>query len=297
MQIAKVFKEHNVSLSEVARRMGISKGTLSDAIRRDNMHTDTLRRIAKAAGCNVSEFFADEDKPNEERPSVAQKSPFTVMIDCDGQIYRADDTKELEAIVAKLRHSGNCGTPTKSQALNMTTTTFRYLDDIKEYMQVLCRKHGITNAYGISLPDSFDRNHHWGIIYATDAEKNVLAASPFWKNRNGLYEVQNELVRVGNMILQKQFQVTPFKKSVPDFETNSDRSYRGGSRSSDHSDLSPLKIGQIIKDKGLTITEVAKKAGLPMQSLSRIIHSGKARPSTLEAIAVALGYCTNDTTD
>ena len=57
MQIAKVFKEHNVSLSEVARRMGISKGTLSDAIRRDNMHTDTLRRIAKAAGCNVSEFL------------------------------------------------------------------------------------------------------------------------------------------------------------------------------------------------------------------------------------------------
>lgn len=293
MQIAKVFKEHDVSLSEVARRMGISKGTLSDAIRRDNMHTDTLRRIAKAAGCNVSEFFADEDKPNEERPSVAQKSPFTVMIDCDGQIYRADDTKELEAIVAKLRRYGNDRVSTKSRSANMPTTMFRYLKEIREYMQVLCKEHGIENAYGAYLPGNFGNSNALGIAYAVDVDNNVLAASPYWKKQNGMYEVQNELTRVANMTLK--YKVSPFKDSVPDFEANSDSGCKGDSRSSAHSDLTPLKIGQIIKDKGLTITEVAKKAGLPMQSLSRIIHSGKARPSTLEAIAVALGYCTNDT--
>lgn len=294
MQIAKVFKEHNVSLSEVARRMGISKGTLSDAIRRDNMHTDTLRRIAKAARCNVSEFFADEDKPNEEGPSVAQKSNFTVMVDCGGQIYRADNSKEMGTLISKLRQSVDNSASTKSVSAKMTTTEFRYLKEIREYIQVLCKKNGIEHAYGAYLPGNFGNSNAFGIAYAVDVDNNVLAASPYWKNKNGMYEVQNELTRVANMTLK--YKVSPFKESISNLEFNSVGDCNGGLRSSAHSDLNPLKIGQMIKDKGLTITEVAKKAGLPMQSLSRIIHSGKARPSTLEAIAVALGYCTNDTT-
>lgn len=114
MQIPKVFKEHNVSLSEVARRMGISKGTLSDAIRRDNMHTETLRRIAKAAGCNVSEFFADEDSATSEMPQKANKGDFTVLIDAGGQLYRADNKEAAKAIIAKLRRSADCEASAKS---------------------------------------------------------------------------------------------------------------------------------------------------------------------------------------
>lgn len=221
MQIAKVFKEHNVSLSEVARRMGISKGTLSDAIRRDNMHTDTLRRIAKAAGCNVSEFFTDEDKPNEEGPSVAQESIFTAMIDFDGQIYRADDTKELRTIISKLRQSvDNSTSKNRLSAYTRTSSTFRYLKDVKEFIQVLCKRNGIENAYGPYLPENFGHNNDFGIVYAVDIRNNVIAASPYWKNTNGLFEVQNELVRVANMNLK--YKVSPFKKSVSDFGINSE---------------------------------------------------------------------------
>ena len=193
MQIAKVFKEHNVSLSEVARRMGISKGTLSDTIRRDNMHTDTLRRIAKAARCNVSEFFADEDKPNKEGPSVAQGSIFTAMIDFGGQIYRADDTKELRAIISKLRQSVDNRTSTKSVSAKMTTTEFRYLKEIREYIQVLCKKNGIEHAYGAYLPGNFGNSNVFGIAYAVDVDNNVLAASPYWKNKNGMYGCKTNL--------------------------------------------------------------------------------------------------------
>lgn len=291
MQIAKIFSKHHVSLSEVARRMGISKGTLSDAIRRDNMHTDTLRRIAKAAGCNVSEFFADEDKQKEETPPAVLKSNFTVMLECNGQIYRADNAKELEAIVTKLQQTKNIGALTKSMSTKITTTTFRYLEDVKEYMHVLCKKYGITDAYGTSLPESFEHNHQWGIIYAADADKNILAASPFWKNRNGLYEVQNELVRVGNMTLQKRFKVFPFKKSFSDFEICSKLN------SKDKGKKMPSKIALMIKERGLTVTEVAKRMGVFPTSLSRIIHNGTNRQSTLKSIAEAIGCNIEDLKD
>lgn len=291
MQITKIFSKHHVSLSEVARRMGISKGTLSDAIRRDNMHTDTLRRIAKAAGCNVSEFFADEDKQKEETPPAVLKSNFTVMLECNGQIYRADNAKELEAIVTKLQQTKNIGALTKSMPTKITTTTFRYLEDVKEYMQVLCKKYGITDAYGTSLPESFEHNHQWGIIYAADADKNILAASPFWKNRNGLYEVQNELVRVGNMTLQKRFKVFPFKKSFSDFEICSKLN------SKDKGKKMPSKIALMIKERGLTVTEVAKRMGVFTTSLSRIIHNGTNRQSTLKSIAEAIGCNIEDLKD
>lgn len=291
MQITKIFSKHHVSLSEVARRMGISKGTLSDAIRRDNMHTDTLRRIAKAAGCNVSEFFADEDKQTEETPPAVLKSNFTVMLECNGQIYRADNAKELEAIVTKLQQTNNIGALTKSMSTKITTTTFRYLEDVKEYMQVLCKKYGITDAYGTSLPESFEHNHQWGIIYAADADKNILAASPFWKNRNGLYEVQNELVRVGNMTLQKRFKVFPFKKSFSDFEICSKLN------SKDKGKKMPSKIALMIKERGLTVTEVAKRMGVFPTSLSRIIHNGTNRQSTLKSIAEAIGCNIEDLKD
>lgn len=212
MQIPKVFKEHNVSLSEVARRMGISKGTLSDAIRRDNMHTETLRRIAKAAGCNVSEFFADEDSPTNEMPQKANKSDFTVLIDAGGQLYRADNKEAVKAIIAELRRSADNETSVKSipTGLKATTKVFRSSMEVKEYVQVLCERCGIKNAYAPYLCMSFAGNYDFGIVFAVDADKNIIAATPFWRNQNGAYEVQNELIRVNNMALVRK--VSPFRE-------------------------------------------------------------------------------------
>ena len=122
MQISKVIKEHGLSMSEVARRMGISKGTLSNTICNGNMLVETMRRIATAVGCNISEFFADEDKPTNEMPQKANKSDFTVLIDAGGQLYRADNKEAVKAIIAELRRSADNETSDKSIPTGLKAT-------------------------------------------------------------------------------------------------------------------------------------------------------------------------------
>lgn len=57
MQITKVIKEHGLTITEVAERMGVTKGTLSNTISHRNMTVSKLRRIAQAVGCSISEFL------------------------------------------------------------------------------------------------------------------------------------------------------------------------------------------------------------------------------------------------
>lgn len=59
MDIKKVIKDRGYTIEEVARKMGISRVTLSQNMSR-NPTVGTLERIANAINCNVSEFFADE---------------------------------------------------------------------------------------------------------------------------------------------------------------------------------------------------------------------------------------------
>ena len=100
MEIKKVIKAHGLTMVEVARRMGVNKGTLSNTIRNENMLVGTLRNIAQAVGCSISEFFADEDNPNNEMPQEANKSKFTALIDAGGQLYRAGSLSQLEAFIS-----------------------------------------------------------------------------------------------------------------------------------------------------------------------------------------------------
>ena len=59
MDIKKVIKEHGYTIEDVAKRMGISRVTLSQNMSR-NPTVGTLERIANAINCSVGEFFADE---------------------------------------------------------------------------------------------------------------------------------------------------------------------------------------------------------------------------------------------
>lgn len=99
MQITKVIKEHGLTISEVAERMGVNKSTLSTTISHGNMLVDTLRRIAQAVGCSISEFFADEEMEKNKKES-ASKPDFTALIDLGGEMYRADSLSQLEAIIS-----------------------------------------------------------------------------------------------------------------------------------------------------------------------------------------------------
>lgn len=90
MDIIKVIKKHGKSISDVAESMNISKGTLSNMLSRGNMTVDTLRRIARAVGCNIAEFFADE---------IAERSvrnvQLTAFVEYQGQIRKADNFRQL----------------------------------------------------------------------------------------------------------------------------------------------------------------------------------------------------------
>lgn len=59
MNIKKVIKAHGLTIEETAKRMGITRVTLSQNIA-GNITIATLQRIAKAVGCSVADFFADE---------------------------------------------------------------------------------------------------------------------------------------------------------------------------------------------------------------------------------------------
>ena len=63
MEIKKVIKEHGYTIEKVAKKMGISRVTLSQNISR-NPTVGTLERIANAVDCSISEFFADEKECN-----------------------------------------------------------------------------------------------------------------------------------------------------------------------------------------------------------------------------------------
>lgn len=63
MNIKKIIKEHGYTIEDVAKKMGISRVTLSQNISR-NPTVGTLERIANAIGSNVGDFFADEKEYN-----------------------------------------------------------------------------------------------------------------------------------------------------------------------------------------------------------------------------------------
>lgn len=293
MQISKVIKEHGLSMSEVARRMGISKGTLSNTICNGNMLVDTMRRIATAVGCNISEFFADEDTPNEEPPGIPQKSVLTAFIDCDGKMYRADDWNTLERLILKLCPTKDTKVVPTEQNDTKTKIVCRTLDEVRENIFALCKEYGVK-ADRVFLPGNFDNTNNMGIAYAVN-DKNVVAASPYWRMEDGLIELQADLLKVSKMICTAP--LSPKKDAVSELEAESEGSFKGEDAGTAHNEEKPSKMALLIKERGLTVTEVAKRMGVFPTSLSRIIHNGTNRQSTLKSIAEAIGCNIEDLKD
>lgn len=67
MDIKGVIKAHGFTLIEVADKMGITKGGISQIVN-GSPNVKTLRTIAEIVGCKIGDFFADEmteKKPTE----------------------------------------------------------------------------------------------------------------------------------------------------------------------------------------------------------------------------------------
>ena len=69
MDIKRTIKQRGLTLAEVAYRMGITAPTLTNIIG-GNITINSIRRIADAVGCKVTDFFDDEnevvDHPTQE---------------------------------------------------------------------------------------------------------------------------------------------------------------------------------------------------------------------------------------
>ena len=67
MDIKGVVKAHDFTLIEVAEKMGITKGAISQVVN-GSPNIKTLRAIANIVGCKVGDFFLDEmtEEPPKE---------------------------------------------------------------------------------------------------------------------------------------------------------------------------------------------------------------------------------------
>lgn len=69
MQIKTIIKAHGLTQADVAARMGVSRIALVQQIN-GNPTVGSLRKMAEAIGCKVSDFFADEEAGHTEAISL-----------------------------------------------------------------------------------------------------------------------------------------------------------------------------------------------------------------------------------
>lgn len=75
MIISKVIRQHGFTIEQVAKKIGLQRGSLANMIG-GNPTVETLQKIADAIGANRSEFFADEagDKPVIQQEPLMQQT-------------------------------------------------------------------------------------------------------------------------------------------------------------------------------------------------------------------------------
>jgi DNA-binding Xre family transcriptional regulator len=224
-------------------------------------------------------------------PQKAYKSDFTALIDTGGQLYRADSLNQLETFILAFEPKEK--TIQAKQNDMKAKIICRTLDEVRENIFALCKEYGVK-ADRVFLPGNFDNTNNMGIAYAVN-DKNVVAASPYWRMEDGLIELQADLLKVSKMICTAP--LSPKKDAVSELEAESEGSFKGENAGTAHNEEKPSKMALLIKERGLTVTEVAKRMGVFPTSLSRIIHNGTNRQSTLKSIAEAIGCNIEDLKD
>ncbi len=74
MDIKGVVKAHGFTLVEVAEKMGITKGGISQIVN-GSPNLKTLRNIADIIGCKVGDFFIDETSESSESTATVLRCP------------------------------------------------------------------------------------------------------------------------------------------------------------------------------------------------------------------------------
>ena len=92
MDIKRVIKDKGYTIQDVACMIGVNRVTLTNTIS-GNPTYRKMKQIADAIGCQVTDFFADEDK----------KSDFAAFVRFNGIHYTADTLDEFLKQVEEIR--------------------------------------------------------------------------------------------------------------------------------------------------------------------------------------------------
>lgn len=93
IRIKEICKEKGITLEDLAKRLGILRTSLSQALSRNSFSTDKLSEIATALNVPMWQLFAS---PNE----VVGGGDFVAFIKDGMEIYHADSWQELEKLVS-----------------------------------------------------------------------------------------------------------------------------------------------------------------------------------------------------
>lgn len=87
MDVKRVIKERGFTLTQVSELTGIHVKTLPAMISPNrNVTVNTLRKVAEAIGCSITDFFADEAQPSST-PTISDGAvPIITCPHCGHQV-------------------------------------------------------------------------------------------------------------------------------------------------------------------------------------------------------------------
>ena len=90
MRVKELLKQKGMTAKELASKIGISEGALSQSIKDGaNPNLQTITKIAAALGVDITELFA-------------KRGDFVAFIDHRGKLYRCDSINENRVLLDRL---------------------------------------------------------------------------------------------------------------------------------------------------------------------------------------------------
>ncbi len=99
LRIKEVCKEKGITLEDLAKRLGILRTSLSQALSRNSFSTDRLNDIATALDVPTWQLFASP-------ADVSGNMDFLAIVRCNGELKEVTSVGELENIVLELKKEG-----------------------------------------------------------------------------------------------------------------------------------------------------------------------------------------------
>ena len=98
IRIKEICKEKSITLEDLAKRLGILRTSLSQALSRNSFSTDKLSDIANALNVPMWQLFVSPEE-------VAGNGEFIAFIKDGVNIYHANSLSELEKIVQDIKEN------------------------------------------------------------------------------------------------------------------------------------------------------------------------------------------------